>query len=108
MQLFIHALAARSRQKKTQASQAREKLVKNSALLTGYRKKGLFYYKSRGIGKSVNVNAAHLNNLFYEELCKYEYSKKHSVKLKEKIAHQLTEKLKDNFQEQKQTKKHLS
>ena len=76
--------------------------------LTGYIKKGIYYYKSRQKGKAVNVNAKHLNGLFTDELKKYEYDKKHSQKLREEISRLINEKLKDHLQEQTQTRKQLT
>lgn len=58
--------------------------AKAAAPLTGYRKKGIYYYKSRGKGPAINVNAAHLNNLFSDQLRKFEYDKKHTKKLQKK------------------------
>ena len=76
--------------------------------LTGYIKKGIYYYKSRQKGKAVNVNAKHLNGLFIDELKRYEYDKKHSQKLREEISRLINEKLKDHLQEQTQTRKQLT
>ncbi len=63
--------------------------VGNSRIpLTGYMKKGIYYYKSRGKGNAVNVNADHLNTLFMKELRQFEYDEKLFDRLKEiTIAH---------------------
>lgn len=76
--------------------------------LTGYLKKGIYYYKSRQKGTAINVNAKHLNGLFSDELRKYEYDKKHSRKLRDEIFRFMNEKLKDHLQEQTQSKKQLT
>ena len=76
--------------------------------LTGYRKKGIYYYKTYQAEKAVNVNAKHLNNLFTEELRKYEYENKHTDKLKEEIKWLITERLSGQLNEQTQLKKQLT
>lgn len=76
--------------------------------LTGYQKKGIYYYKSRQKGMAVNVNAKHLNSLFSEELRKYEYNKKHSQNLRRKISMIINESLKHYLQNQMQMKRELT
>ena len=73
--------------------------------LTGYSKKGIYYYKTHQAEKAVNVNAKHLNNLFADELRKYEYDKKHPDKLKEEIKWLITERLSGQLNEQTPLKK---
>lgn len=76
--------------------------------LTGYFKKGLYYYKSRGKGKPVNVNAAHLNGLFTDMLRNYEYDKKYTSRLRAEISRFVAEEMKDLLQDQTQKKKQLT
>ena len=82
--------------------------AKAAAPLTGYRKKGIYYYKSRGKGPAINVNAGHLNKLFSDQLSRFEYDKRHTKKLQEKITLIAAEKLKDHLQEQTRRKKQLT
>ncbi|MBS1917923.1 MAG: recombinase family protein [Bacteroidetes bacterium] len=79
-----------------------------AAPLTGYRKKGVFYYKSREKGTGINVNARHLNNLFAEQLLQFEFEKKNVAKLKSEISRIIKEKLADHIEEQKIWKRQLT
>jgi len=65
--------------------------------LTGYlhKQKDIYYYKARGLGSCVNVAARKLNDLFIEELKKFEYEKQH----KKRIIELLTQKIKDRLKE---------
>src|SRR5437879_1660834 len=40
---------------------------------TGYKQKGIYYYKTRDAGTCVNVRATHLNGLFSDELKRFEF-----------------------------------
>ena len=75
---------------------------------TGYIKKGIFYYKSRHKGIAVNVNAHHLNTRFAEHMSKFEYQKRHTPALQEKVGVILKERLKNYVKEQTQWKKQLT
>jgi hypothetical protein len=76
--------------------------------LTGYVKKGLFYYKSRGKQSPVNVNAVHLNGLFTGLLRNYEYDRKYTSRLKAEISRFVTEEMKELLLDQTQKKKQLT
>jgi site-specific DNA recombinase len=82
--------------------------IAETSPMTGYKRKGIYYYKSRRKGAAVNVNAKHLNNLFSEELRKFDYDKKQTGKLKNEIKRILEEKLQDQFRDQVQMKKQLT
>lgn len=84
------------------------KYTKYDFPMTGYIQKGIYYYKTRKKGTAVNVNAKHLNNLFLNELKRFEYDKKYHDRLGDKIKAVLEEKLQDNFREQAWIKKQLS
>jgi hypothetical protein len=90
------------------ASLSPEAVGELGAPFTGYIKKGIYYYKTRGKGKAVNVNASHLNQLFSEHLKDFEFNKKHTPVLSEKINRILNEKLADYLHEQTLWKKRLS
>ena len=53
--------------------------------LTGYRTKGIWYYKIKEGVVPVNVNAKLLNGLFVTMLHKYEYDRKKQQELKKKL-----------------------
>ena len=75
---------------------------------TGYIKKGVYYYKTRGRGKAINVNATHLNKLFSEKLKMFEFDRKYTKVLRGKMNRLLNEKLKDYLHEQTLWKKRLA
>ena len=66
---------------------------------TGYKQKGIFYYKTRHDGTCVNVNAKHLNMLFAEELKRFEFDKKYMTEIKDVVTNVITEKLKNQINE---------
>jgi site-specific DNA recombinase len=67
---------------------------------TGYRQKGIYYYKTRDVGSCVNVRAAHLNGLFSRELKKFEFDKIHHSELKDSISTLLLKRLESRLQDQ--------
>ena len=68
---------------------------------TGYKQKGIYYYKTRQNGSCVNVRANHLNNLFATELRNFEFKNENSEKLKDVISVEIAKKLKNQIDEQK-------
>ncbi len=75
---------------------------------TGYKQKGIYYYKTREKGTGVNVRADHLNRLFIGEMSKLEFKAQHMKKLEDLIARILQEKLSDKLQEQAEMKRRLT
>lgn len=66
---------------------------------TGYIKKGIFYYKTRGVNAPLNMRADKLNDLFYNTLLKYTINKSISSLLEQKVFEIINEKFKDEIQE---------
>ncbi len=66
---------------------------------TGYKQKGIYYYKTRAVGSCVNVQAKHLNGLFIKELEQFEFAKIHRSELRDSLTHFVTKKLADQINE---------
>lgn len=66
---------------------------------TGYNKKGLFYYKTRGKDTPLNMRADRLNELFSETLEKYCIDKSVCAVVEKKVVDIINEKLKDELEE---------
>ncbi|MDQ6755603.1 MAG: recombinase family protein [Bacteroidota bacterium] len=67
---------------------------KSLSPFTGYKQKGIYYYKTRHTGTCINVTAKHLNNLFIKELKKIEFVKDHTSQLQKAISLEINKKLK--------------
>jgi site-specific DNA recombinase len=76
--------------------------------LTGYIKKGNWYYKARQKGAGVNISAKKLNAYFENYLTQFEYKKQLREKFKALLLKKLKEKLSSQLEESKQLKKRLS
>jgi DNA invertase Pin-like site-specific DNA recombinase len=76
--------------------------------LTGYIKKGNWYYKARAKGVGVNISAKKLNAHFEELLKQFEYNKKHKEKLRAIISKRLKERLQAQLEDSIQLKKKLT
>ena len=66
---------------------------------TGYIKKGIFYYKTRGKDSPFNMRADKLNDLFSATLADYCVDKSVSTVIEKKVFDIINEKLKDEHQE---------
>jgi hypothetical protein len=76
--------------------------------LTGYIKKGNWYYKARAKGAGVNINAIKLNVLFKDYLKQFEFKKQYSSKLSKAIEEGLKKRLISALQETILIKKRIS
>ena len=76
--------------------------------LTGYLKKGNWYYKARSKGVGVNINAKQLNATFETLLKNFEYNKAHKAKLKKALVEGLKKRLASTIEETTQLKKQLT
>ena len=74
---------------------------------TGYIKKGIYYYKTRGKGDSVNERADVVNALFTKELSKYIIQDKYKDKIEKKVMDLVCAKLQDQLKEQETKKKKI-
>lgn len=85
---------------------AREE-VSNSPL-TGYIKKGNWYYKARAKGVGVNISAKKLNQYFESLLKQFEYKKYYKEKLKPILLKKLKERLATELEESIRLKKKIT
>ena len=76
--------------------------------LTGFKQKGIYYYKARHDGAKANVNAAHLNKLFIKQLKQYEIDKTYIESLKGKLFAIIQGKLKDQLNDQNFIRKQIT
>lgn len=76
--------------------------------LTGYIKKGNWYYKAGTKGVGVNISAKKLNAYFEELLKQFEYNKKYKEKLRTILVKKLKEKLQSQIEDSIQLKKKLT
>jgi site-specific DNA recombinase len=76
--------------------------------LTGYIKKGNWYYKARGNKAKLNVNADKLNGQFAAFLGQFEYRKDYKEKLKKALQSRLKSELANILQENTLHKKRLT
>ena len=76
--------------------------------LTGYIKKGIWYYKARKKGVGVNVSANKLNTLFQAHLKQFEYKKQYTSKLSKAIEEGLKKRLTTAIEETITLKKRIS
>ncbi len=72
---------------------------------TGYKSKGIFYYKTVENGTKVNVRAEKVNKLFANELKCFEFRKENNEVFKETLTEVLMEKLQIRFQEKSNLEK---
>jgi site-specific DNA recombinase len=75
---------------------------------TGFKQKGIWYYKARGTDTRVNVNAKKLNSKFETLLKHFEFRKEHREKLKLAIREKLRTRLSLVLAESVQLKKRIS
>jgi site-specific DNA recombinase len=75
---------------------------------TGYIQKGIYYYKTRDKGTSVNVRASHLNGLFSEKLHQLTYNPVIEKPLKNLILESIHLKLADFEKEQAMAKRRVT
>ncbi len=77
---------------------------------TGYlhKQKNIYYYKARVQGACVNVGAKRLNDLFLEELKKYEFSKQEKAKLIDSITLMFRDALNDKQENKGLNNKRIS
>jgi site-specific DNA recombinase len=85
---------------------AKEELTE--APLTGFRQKGIWYYKARGKEVKFCMNASELNKAFEKELHRFEYDKKYREKLQSAIEKKLKAKLSDLLEENTRIKKRIT
>jgi site-specific DNA recombinase len=76
--------------------------------LTGYITKKNWYYKTKSTPIPINVKAEKLNEIFAEELVKFEYNKEKKATLKKVLLHSITKRLSKSVDETKLLKKKLS
>ena len=75
---------------------------------TGYIKKGIYYYKTRGNGKAVNERADTINELFKNELSKFTIQDKFKDKIKERVRQIVYTKFEEQLKEQAAMKKKIT
>lgn len=80
----------------------------SGAVFTGYRTKGIWYYKTRGKGPAVNVRASQMNERFEALLKNFEYRSEYRDNLEVLIKEKLKEKLSHVLEESVRMKKQLS
>lgn len=80
----------------------------SGAPLTGFKQKGIWYYKGRGKEVRMTVNALKLNNKFINLLKQYEYKKKYLPKLKAALLTGLKKRLSNSLEENVSLKKRIS
>ena len=80
----------------------------NDLPFTGYIKKGIYYYKTRGKGGSVNERADVVNGLFTKELSKYVIQEKHKLKIEKRVTDIVSAKFEDQLKEQEAKKKKIT
>jgi site-specific DNA recombinase len=78
----------------------------SGAQLTGFRQKGIWYYKAKGA--RFCMNASHLNQQFAHLLSEFEFKKKYRQQLKKSIEKKLKEKLSKVLEESIQIKKRIT
>jgi site-specific DNA recombinase len=66
---------------------------------TGYIKKGIYYYKTRGIGSAVNERADIVNKLFQDELSKFTLAENSIKQVELNVKTLLTEKMEEQLKE---------
>ena len=66
---------------------------------SGYKQKGIYYYKTLHVGTCVNVRASRLNDLFCEELKKFEFDEIGVSQVYDSIAAALNKKLANQIEE---------
>jgi site-specific DNA recombinase len=76
--------------------------------LTGYIKKGHWYYKTRNSSGKINVSAIRLNEHFKKLLNQFEFKNQYKEKLKKALSRKLTERLKNAITDNVQLKKRLT
>jgi site-specific DNA recombinase len=76
--------------------------------LSGCKSKGIWYYKTKQSSTPLNIKAEILNNLFVEELRKFEVPNKYTAKLKKLIAEELSNRLSMDKEGVRTTKKLIS
>jgi site-specific DNA recombinase len=76
--------------------------------LTGYQKKGHWYYKARNRGVKVNINANKLNIYFTDVLKNFEYDREYKEKLKKAISDKLRKRLENSFKDGIRLKKRVT
>jgi hypothetical protein len=83
--------------------------MKNESLFTGYfnKKLKIHYYKSRGTGTKVNINANKLNNQFASSLSSFEFDANLNEKLYDILHNKLTAQLENNKVGETANKKNL-
>ena len=84
--------------------------IVNESPFTGYfnKKKKIYYYKSRGKGTNVNINAKKLNGQFLEILSQFEFDGTNKNKLKQILDTKLTKLLCNNQVDEKANKKRIA
>jgi site-specific DNA recombinase len=84
--------------------------VTNKIPFTGYynKKKKIHYYKTRGVGSKVNVNAKKLNNQFLDILTKFEFERESRAKLQEMLDTKLSKILDTTQVDEKANKKRIT
>ena len=84
--------------------------IKNESLFTGYfnKKLKIHYYKSRGTGTKVNINANKLNNQFASLLSSFEFNANLNEKLYDILHKKLTAQLENNKVDETANKKRIS
>ncbi|MCW3073174.1 MAG: hypothetical protein JWP69_243 [Flaviaesturariibacter sp.] len=76
--------------------------------LTGYTKKGYWYYKARAIGVGVNIRATELNAKFEEMLKGFEYQKGYYKTLKALLIQKLRKRFEETISETTALKKRFT
>ena len=77
-------------------------------VFTGYKTKGIWYYKTKNSPSPVNINANKLNSFFVTLLTKYQYNQAYKKKLEKAIMENLKKRLSTQQNEVALTKKKIS
>lgn len=80
----------------------------NDVPFTGYIKKGIYYYKTRGNEKSVNERADVVNGLFTKELAKYTIKDEYKERIEKRVTDLVFAKFEDQLKEQEAKKKKIT
>lgn len=76
--------------------------------LTGYRTKGIWYYKVKEAAEPVNISANKLNDLFIKNLNRFEYQKKYTPDFKKLVTQRIKEQLSSMMEEVTQLKRKIT
>jgi site-specific DNA recombinase len=101
----VNAGVAKSARKEDLPLKIFAKDERSGSPLSGYLKKGNWYYKARAKGAGVNVSAKELNKKFEDLLCSYQYKKQYKNQLRVLLLKKLRQRLSAHLEESIHLKK---